>query len=102
MDTQHHLYTIRPTRQAMLAAGATEAESAILSRHFTYLQELTEAGTLFMAGRTLTTGPESMGIVIINSRDEPTARAIMEDDPAVAEGVMTAVLFPFRISLHGR
>lgn len=99
MSSTHYLYTIRPTRWEMLTDGGTEAETEILSRHFAYLQALTAQGKVFLAGRTLTTDPQSMGIVIINTVDEEEAVALMQADPAVAEGVMTAVLSPFRIAL---
>ncbi len=92
MNTTHFLYAIRPTRWEMLTDGGSEAEAEILGRHFAYLQGLAAQGKLFLAGRTLTTDPQSMGIVIINSPDEDEARALMQADPAVAEGVMTAVL----------
>jgi uncharacterized protein YciI len=40
-----------------------------------------------------------MGIAVFEAADEAAARAIMAADPAVSEGVMTAEVFPFRISL---
>ena len=98
-DKQEFLYTIRPTRLEMLSDGGTAAEQTILSQHFSYLQELTQQGTVVMAARTLTTGPETFGIVIFYAQDEEQAQAIMATDPAVAQGVMQAELFPFRIAL---
>lgn len=95
------VYTIRPTRADMLATGPTEAEEAIVGAHFAYLSDLTEKGVVKMAGRTDTTGPESFGVVVFEAPDETDARAIMENDPAVKEGVMSAELLPFRIALFG-
>ena len=98
---EQFVYVIRPTRADMLSAGLTEAEEAIIGTHFAYLSDLTDEGVVKMAGRTLTTGPESFGVVVLEAPDEAAARAIMEDDPAVKEGVMSAELLPFRVALFG-
>ncbi|MFL5803143.1 MAG: YciI family protein [Roseiflexaceae bacterium] len=55
-----------------------------------------------LAGRTLNTDPSSFGIIILRADTEATARGIMEDDPAVQQGVMRAELFPYRIALPAR
>ena len=101
-DREQFLYTITPTRLEMLSDGGTAAESEIISQHFNHLQKLTAEGTVLMAGRTLTTGPETIGIVIFYAEDERAAQALMDADPAVAEGVMKAKLYPFRVALLGQ
>lgn len=93
------LYRIQPTRPAMLTDGATPEEAEIVSRHFARLQSLMEQGIVILAGRTLNTDPSSFGIVVFNAESEAAARAIMESDPAVSEGVMRAELFPYRVAL---
>jgi uncharacterized protein YciI len=98
-NRKEFIYTIKPTRLAMLSEGATAAEETVLSQHFNYLQELTNQGTVLMAARTLTTGPETFGIVIFYAQDDAEAQVIMDADPAVAQGVMQAALYPFRIAL---
>ena len=95
------VYTIKPTRADMLSAGLTEDEEAIIGAHFAYLSDLTDKGVVKMAGRTVTRGPESFGVVVFEADDEEVARAIMTEDPAVKEGVMVAELHPFRIALFG-
>jgi uncharacterized protein len=92
------LYRIRPTRANMLAEGPTEREAQVVGEHFAYLKALVEAGTVLMAGRT-TQVDGTWGIVIFVAPSEPAADALMRDDPAVREGVMTAELFPFRVAL---
>jgi uncharacterized protein YciI len=42
---------------------------------------------------------KTFGIVIIDVSSEEEAKNIMENDPAVKEGVMTAELFPYRVAL---
>ena len=94
-----YLYRIRPTRPAMLVEGPTEREAAIVGAHFIYLSRLVDEGVVLMAGRTLNTDESSFGIAVFVAADDPAARALMHADPAVAQGVMTAELFPYHVAL---
>lgn len=101
MDEFHHyLYRIQPTRHEMLSAGATPEEAEIIGEHFAYLQCLTREGVAILVGRTLTTDQDNMGIVIFKAHSDEEAHALMNADPAVSKGVMSAKLFPFRIALQ--
>ncbi len=95
----HYLYRIQPTRAAMLIEGTTPEEGAIIEQHFAYLQDLTAQGVVILAGRTLNTDPSGFGIVIFRAVDDDDARALMNSDPAVRQGVIRAELFPYRIAL---
>ena len=77
----------------------TDREEEIVDRHFNKLQELLKEGKLVLAGRTLNMDEKTFGIVIIDVPSEEEAKNIMENDPAVKEGVMTAELFPYRVAL---
>jgi len=94
-----YLYLLRPTRLAMLTDGGTADEVRIVGEHFKHLKAQIEAGVAILLGRTQTDDASTFGIVIFNADDEDSARAIMESDPAVKHGVMTAELFPYRIAL---
>ena len=59
-------------------------------------------GVAILAGRTLSTEQDNMGIVIFTAHADEEARALMDADPAVSKGVMSAKLFPFRIALQAR
>jgi uncharacterized protein YciI len=83
----------------MLTEGPTERESEITSQHFAYLKELVEKGVVILAGRTLNANENTFGITILNAETEEIAREIMNNDPAVREGVMNAELFTYRIAL---
>lgn len=96
---QQFLYRIRPARPAMLSDGPTAHESQVVGRHFEYLEGLTKAGTVLMAGRTLNSDETAFGIVVFEAASEEDARRIVDADPAVAEGVMKAELFPYRVAL---
>lgn len=95
------VYRLQPVRPGMLTEGPTADEERIVGEHFAYLQDLTARGIVKLAGRTLTTGPETFGICILEAVDEAAARAVMAADPVLRHGVMTAELFPFRIALWG-
>jgi uncharacterized protein len=93
---------LRATRLGMLAEGPTPAEARTLERHFAHLSRLTDEGVLVLAGRTLAADETTMGIAVFRAASDTDADAIMASDPAVADGVMTAALHPFRIALLGR
>lgn len=75
----------------------TAEEEAVFARHFEHLQGLAADGVLILAGPTL--GAVNTGINVFEAPDEDAARAIMEADPAIAAGVVTGELRPFRVSL---
>lgn len=93
------LYRIQPTRSDMLTTGPTEQEAKIIAAHFTYLEQLVANGTVLLAGRTLNTDSSSFGIVILIAQTEADALGVMQNDPAVSQGVMKAELFPYRVAL---
>jgi uncharacterized protein YciI len=96
---QQFLYRIRPTRPDMLATGPTEREQRIVQAHFAHLQSLTAAGVVLVAGRTTTEDAQAFGLVVFQAESQAAAEQLMNDDPAVRDGVMSAELFPFRVAL---
>jgi uncharacterized protein len=42
-----------------------------------------------------------MGIAVFRAESENAARQIMNEDPAVKKGVMTATLYPFKVLMQG-
>jgi len=97
-EFQHHIYQLRASRTAMVTDGPNEDEGPVLAAHFEYLMALGASGKLSLVGRTANNDESTFGLALINSGDESEAREIMENDPAVKEGVMTATLFPFRVA----
>jgi uncharacterized protein YciI len=93
------LYRIQPTRTDLLKSGPTKEEATLVEEHFNYLQDLTAKGVAILVGRTLTTEESTFGLVIFRAESEEAAREIMNNDPAVKNGVMRAALFPFRVVL---
>jgi len=93
------VYRIQASRIEMLKNGPTTEERGILQDHFNHLKELTTKGVVIFAGRTLNDDDTSFGIVVFRAASEEAARDVMNSDPAVAKGVMSAKLFPFHVAL---
>ena len=93
------LYFLKPTRLGMLTNGPTPEEAGTISRHFAYVQDLTEKGIMILVGRTQNKDESTFGIAIFEAEDESAARKIMEADPAVASGMMRATLYPYKVAL---
>lgn len=98
-EITHYLYKVQPARLEMLTQGPTPQEAELISQHFDYLKNLTEQDVTVLVGRTLTTDEHTFGIVIFKAASEEAARDVMNNDPAVKNGVMRATLYPFRIVL---
>jgi uncharacterized protein YciI len=96
------MYTLHPTRLAMLTEGPTEAERAVAAEHWTYSQDLLLKGVIVFAGRTIERTSEGAFVIVVIRADSATdAHEIMESDPAVRGGVFRARLFPFQPMLMG-
>ena len=96
---KQYLYMLRLKPSLAQGEKWTEAEEKAVEEHFQRLEKLLEEGTLIMAGRTQTMDEKTFGIVILETETEEEAYVLMETDPAVAEGVMTAELFPYKVAL---
>jgi uncharacterized protein YciI len=102
MADSEFLYILRLVRPALLEQGPTEQEAATRQRHVEYVAGLEQSGELILAGRVHTEPDRSFGLVIFRAADMDAARAVMEGDPAVSEGLMTAELFEFPVAFAGR
>ncbi|MCI0551730.1 MAG: YciI family protein [Anaerolineae bacterium] len=83
----------------MLTDGGTPEEVETVSCHFAYFVDLTEKGVMILMGRTQNNDESTFGIAVFEAEDESAARTIMENDPAVAGGVMRATLYPYKVAL---
>jgi uncharacterized protein YciI len=99
---QEFLYRLELVRKDMLRTGPTDREQAVVAEHFAYLQDLNVQGVIIFVGRTLSTDENAMGLAVFRAESEDAARQIMNSDPAVAKGVMTATLYPFKVVLRGK
>lgn len=75
---------------------AREDESAAVGSHFRYLQEMLAEGRLVLAGPC---EDGAFGVVVFRAENDAEAARVVREDPAVAAGVFSAELHPFRLSL---
>ena len=94
------IYVLHLVPRLYAAASWTDEDRKVLQRHFVRFQEAIKAGKLILAGRTSESGDKTFGIAIFEAKDEAAARKFMEEDPAVAGGLMTAELHPFTVALE--
>lgn len=95
-DPEHYFVRLLGTRPDW-PENMTEREEQVMSEHFVYLKDLT------MRKKVLAAGPVSdppFGLVILQTRSEAEARAILEAEPSVAQGVHRYELQPMRVSLR--
>jgi uncharacterized protein len=95
---QQYIYFLRPKRLEMLTRGPTAEEQRVTTEHGNYVEGLAARGVVMLAGRTTNNDETTVGIVIVNALNEAAAQTIMESDPFVKSGLVTATLFPFRIA----
>jgi len=93
------IYILKVTRLEQLTEGPTAREATVVAEHFAYLRDLTQRGIAILVGRTQTADAETFGLVVFQAPSEEEARQLLANDPAVKNEVMTAKLYPFRISL---
>jgi len=94
------IYVLRLVPRLYADSAWTKEDNAILGRHFVRFQEAAKSGQLILAGRTSEQGDKTFGIAIFEAPDEDAARKFMQEDPAVAGGLMTAELHPFAVALQ--
>ena len=90
------IYFIHPPREDF-AATMTDVEQEAWGRHWERIQRLYAEGTIILVGPTM--GRHNTGICVFEAEDEDAARAVMDGDPAIAEGHAEGELRPFRVSL---
>lgn len=95
------LFVIRPSREAMISEGPTEQEMQLVGQHFAYWQDLTTRGVAFVVGRQQQSDPIPEGYAIYQAETEEEAKAIANNDPAVAHGVFKHQVFPYFVALLG-
>ena len=99
MEKKQYIYVLKLIPTLLNESNWTEKHEEIVSIHFSVLQGLHKYGKLILAGRTLNMDEKTFGIVILEVESEEEAQSIMKNDPTVAEGIMTAELFPYKVAL---
>ena len=100
LQPKQFIYVLHLVPRLYADASWTDEDKKVLQRHFVRFQEAIKAAKLILAGRTSESGDKTFGIAIFEAKDEAAARKFMEEDPAVAGGLMTAELHPFTVALE--
>ena len=100
-ELEQFLYVLRPARVEMITEGPTDREQEVVGRHFQHLKHLAADGIVLMAGRTSDSGADTMGHVVFEAESATAAQRLMESDPAIIDGVMTATFYPYRVAVTG-
>ncbi len=99
MSHWNFIVILRPTRLGMLTGGPTPAELEIVSGHFSYYSALVAEGKMLLAGRSLGEPEQVIGIGIFHAESMAEAEVMMNLDPAIVAGVMTAEVQPYGLAL---
>ena len=78
----------------------TSDDEAIVGEHFAHLQNLLKEGKLILAGKTAGLSTDTYGICIFRADSIEAAQTIMESDPAIQKGIMTATLQEYHVALY--
>ena len=99
-STGYYIYVLNLSDPELEKPEAwTEEQSQTGGAHFSYLKDLTEKGVVIIAGRNLNSDERSFGIVVYRAGSYDEAKSIMDNDPAVKHGLMTAKLHEFSLAL---
>lgn len=90
---------LKATRLGMLTEGPTEKEMDVVGRHFAYWQGLAASGKAILVGRTMNADQNTVGLAVFLAENLEAAWEIVNQDPVIPEGVMTAQVYPYRIAI---
>ena len=97
-ETMEFLYKTSATRTGMVSEGPNDVEKPIIEEHFEYVKSLTDRGIVLIFGRTQNRDAGAFGIVIFRAGSNEEALSIMNNDPAVKQGIMRAGLYPYKVA----
>jgi len=93
MNTNYYVFLHVPGPNWLIGKPILEQP---LARHFQYMTQLESERKLVLGGGFLD-GSGAMGVLQVSSLAE--ARAIVENDPAVKEGVVTTQVHPWYVTV---
>ncbi|MGV3466536.1 MAG: YciI family protein [Heyndrickxia sp.] len=100
MERKQFIYTLKLIPPLLDPNNWTDRENQIVDNHFSRLSKLLKDDKLILAGRTQTMDENTFGIVILQVETEEEAIQLMNHDPTVKEGIMTAELYPYKVALY--
>ena len=94
-----YIYVLRLCDRLSNGGEWTALDEKAVDDHFERLKFMKSEGSLILAGRTQTGNEATFGIVIFEALSDEEADFMMKNDPAVARGIMTSELFPYKVAL---
>jgi len=93
-----YIYILRLKPEYRNDESWSEQDTETLKTHDKRIERLKGRGTIKLAGRTdlPISNKENFGAVIFEADDDVKAELVAQSDPAVMEGIMTAVCYPFK------
>lgn len=77
----------------------TEQDEKITSDHFNYLLDLKSKNQLVLAGKTAGLDLSTYGIVVFKANNLEEAKDIMNNDPAIKNGIMKGTLHEYSLAI---
>lgn len=93
------IYRLTLIDRLFIEENWTDQDEAIISRHFQHLTTLKEQGNLILAGKTDGLDTNTIGIVMFQADSMEHAQDIMNNDPAIKEGIMTGFLQKYNVAI---
>lgn len=97
------IYILQLLPHYRVSANWTTETNIILSEHWNYLVGLNAKGMIKLVARTdyNIDNDENRGICVFEAENIEQATEIMNNDPCVLKGVMTAKVHPLRVVIYG-
>jgi uncharacterized protein YciI len=97
---KQYVYMLRllPAYQTEKAWG--DKEKMVVGQHYQRLLKAATDGQVILGGRTTEALDKTFGLVVFEAASDEAAKAFMEADPAVKEGLMTATLHPYAVAMQ--
>ncbi|MBP7478571.1 MAG: hypothetical protein KA797_08615 [Chitinophagales bacterium] len=92
------IYQLKLSPRFQEASNWDEASNLIMESHFAYLKSLHEEGKATFVGRTdyPLDHADLFGLCVLKVEGVSEAEEIMQNDPAVKNGIMHAKIHPFK------
>jgi uncharacterized protein YciI len=97
---KQYVYVLKlvPGMQSEAAWG--DKQKMVAGAHFMRLQKAAADGQVILGGRTMEALDKTFGLVVFEAANDEAAKAFMEADPAIKEGLMTATLHPYAVAMQ--
>lgn len=98
MEENQFFCLLTPSRPNMHAT-VTPEELGVFEAHCEYLKQRFAEKKVLQAGTSFEEGQEHFAIVILNAKDKHEALNLIQDDPAVAQGLLKARVTEYSVFL---